>query len=89
MGWVGDPVEQRRQELEIQEKVADCMQAEGWEYTPVDWSAQMPESDVDMSDPEAYGEKYGYGVMYNYETYELGPGKAAAGSPSRTPTWST
>ena len=23
-------------------------------------------------DPKAYGEKYGYGVMYNYETYELG-----------------
>ena len=32
----------------------------------------MPETDVDMSDPQAYGEKYGYGVMYNYETNELG-----------------
>lgn len=74
LGWVNDPVEQRRQELEIQDHIADCMQAEGWEYTPVDWSAQMPETDVDMSDPKAYGEKYGYGVMYNYQTYEMGDG---------------
>lgn len=79
MGWVSDPVEQRRQELEIQEKVADCMKAEGFEYTAVDWSAQMPETDVDMSDPKAYGEKYGYGVMYNYETYELGNGEGDPG----------
>jgi hypothetical protein len=79
MGWVSDPVEQRRQELEIQEQVADCMKAEGFEYTPVDWSAQMPETDVDMSDPKAYGEKYGYGVMYNYETYELGNNSGEGG----------
>jgi hypothetical protein len=79
MGWVSDPVEQRRQELEIQERIVECMQAEGWEYTPFDWSAQMPETDVDMSDPEAYGEKYGYGVMYNYETYEVGSGDGGGG----------
>ena len=85
MGWVSDPVEQRRQELEIQEKVAECMKAEGFEYTPVDWSAQMPETDVDMSDPKAYGEKYGYGVMYNYETYEIGDGEGEAGVDLRGP----
>ena len=79
MGWVSDPVEQRRQELEIQEKIVECMQAEGWEYTPFDWTAQMPETDVDFSDPEAYGEKYGYGVMYNYETYESGSGDGGGG----------
>jgi peptidoglycan hydrolase-like protein with peptidoglycan-binding domain len=78
-GWVSDPVEQRRQELEIQEKVAECMKAEGFEYTAVDWSAQMPETDVDMSDPKAYGEKYGYGVMFNYETYEVGSGDGGPG----------
>jgi hypothetical protein len=85
MGWVSDPVEQRRQELEIQEKVAECMKAEGWEYTPVDWSAQMPETDVDMSDPEAYGAKYGYGVMYNYQTYESGSGDGGGGVPFEDP----
>jgi len=79
MGWVSDPVEQRRQELAIQEAVAECMREAGWEYTPVDWSAQMPETDVDVSDPKAFGEKYGYGVIYNYETWEVGDGDGGPG----------
>ena len=45
----------------------------------------MPETDVDMSDPQAYGEKYGYGVMYNYETNELGGGEEAVGVPFEDP----
>lgn len=85
LGWVSDPVEQRRQQLEIEEKVAECMKAEGWEYTPVDWEAQMPEVDVDMSDPQAFGEKYGYGVMYNYETNELGGDGGPMGIPFEDP----
>ena len=85
LGWVSDPVEQRRQQLEIEENVAECMKAEGWEYTPVDWAAQMPDTDVDMSDPQAYGEKYGYGVMYNYETNELGGGEGPVGVPFEDP----
>ena len=76
MGWgVTEPAEQRRQELEREQAIAECMRAEGWEYEPVDWSAQMPEtSEEDMAlfddDPEAFGEKYGYGVARNYELYE-------------------
>jgi peptidoglycan hydrolase-like protein with peptidoglycan-binding domain len=85
LGWVSDPVEQRRQQLEIEEQVAECMKAEGWEYTPVDWEAQMPEVDVDMSDPQAFGEKYGYGVMYNYETNELGGDGGPMGIPFEDP----
>lgn len=76
MGWMPqEPAEARRQQLEVEEQVADCMRAEGWEYEPVDWSAQMPDVDEEditlaMTDPTAYGEKYGYGVVYNYETNE-------------------
>ncbi|HWL45790.1 MAG TPA: hypothetical protein VNQ73_22805 [Ilumatobacter sp.] len=78
LGWNTDPVEQRRQELEIQELAGQCMREYGWEYTPVDYGVhQAPVIDgVDMSDPQAYGEKYGYGVMYNYEV-SSGPGAAA------------
>src|SRR5690606_5710199 len=66
-GWVQDPVEQRRRELEIQEYIVDCMTAEGWEYQAVDWSAQMPDQpDEEWGSPE-FGRKYGYGVMYQYE----------------------
>ena len=74
LGWVSDPVEQRRQELAIEEAVAACMRQKGWEYTPVDWSAQSPGGE-EMSDPEAFGAKYGYGVMYWYELYESGDGE--------------
>jgi hypothetical protein len=48
------------------------MQDEGWEYEPVDYQAQMGDMNAEfeeqMSDPEAYGEKYGYGVVRSYET---------------------
>jgi peptidoglycan hydrolase-like protein with peptidoglycan-binding domain len=71
LGWVSDPVEQRRQNLAIEEAVVECMQAEGWEYQPMDWEAQMPDQDEDWGSPE-FGEKYGYGVMRNYELYEAG-----------------
>ena len=76
MGWGAiEPAEQRRQELEREQAIAECMRAEGWEYEPVDWSAQMPEtSEEDMAlfddGPEAFGEKYGYGIARNYELYE-------------------
>lgn len=75
MGWQPEePAEQRRKELEREQKVAECMRAEGWEYEPVDWSAQMPDMPAEeldlINDPQAYGEKYGYGVVRNYELYE-------------------
>lgn len=76
MGWTNEsPTESRRKQLKIEELVADCMREEGWEYTPVDYSAQDPMSaspdyDLQSTDPEAFGKKYGYGVVYYYELYE-------------------
>jgi hypothetical protein len=67
------PAEARKQQLAIEEAVAACMRAEGWEYQPVDYSAQFPEgdADVDFSDPVAFGEKHGYGIVYGYEQFTL------------------
>ena len=74
MGWQNDsPEESRRKQLQVEDLTAECMREEGWEYTPVDWSAQMPDQEVDnalMNDPEAFGKKYGYGVVHNYEQWE-------------------
>lgn len=79
MGWEpSEPAEDRRRQLEQEELTSECMRELGWEYEPVDWSA-MSGADVgaedwelQSSDPEAYGEKYGYGVMRGYELYEAG-----------------
>ena len=74
MGWQGEsPEESRRKQLEVEDLVATCMREEGWEYIPVDYAAQYPEQDESIElqqDPEAFGEKYGYGVVYNYEQWE-------------------
>ena len=77
MGWSDfDPVESRRQELAVEESVVACMSEEGFEYLPQDYSSQIDSSGGEedlalMQDsPEAYGEKYGYGVVRNYELYE-------------------
>lgn len=77
MGWSDfDPVESRRQELAIEEAVVACMREEGFEYQPQDFQSQFDsgESEEDFAlmqeSPEAYGEKYGYGVVRNYELYE-------------------
>ncbi len=75
-GWneQSSPAEQRAQQLAVEEFVAECMRAEGFEYNPVDWDAQFSgfaDEDADLfNDPDAYGEKYGYGVVHNYEQYE-------------------
>jgi hypothetical protein len=71
----GEPVsqaEQRAQQLHQEESVAACMKGEGWEYTPIDWAAQFNDQ-PEYEDPSApgYGEKYGYGVVRNFELYEL------------------
>lgn len=75
LGWDVNqsPAEQRAQQLAVEEAVQTCMRAEGFEYTPVDYTAQFgaDEEDVELyNDPQAYGEKYGYGVVHNYEQYE-------------------
>lgn len=73
LGYSDDPVAQREQELAIQEAVVECMQAEGFEYQPVDYSAQFGAETAEMPGTDEFGEKYGYGVMYFYELYELNP----------------
>ena len=77
MGWSDfDPVESRRQELAVEEAVVACMRDVGFEYQPQDVSSQFDsgggEEDFALrqDSPEAYGEKYGYGVVRNYELYE-------------------
>jgi hypothetical protein len=76
LGWTdNDPVESRRQQLATEEAVAGCMREEGFEYTPVDYDAQFSSNETDedialYSDPEAFGKKYGYGVVRSYELYE-------------------
>jgi hypothetical protein len=71
-----DEAEQRRQELEVQELTAECMREFGWEYEPVDYSAMnfndpMAEHwELQASDPQAFGERYGYGIMLQYELYD-------------------
>lgn len=95
MGWTNEsPTESRRKQLRIEELVADCMREQGWEYTPVDYAAQDPVAadpdwELQMNDPEAFGEKHGYGVAYNYELYEepslLGETDGPKGAPMDTP----
>ncbi|MEI6498223.1 MAG: hypothetical protein WCO88_16305 [Actinomycetota bacterium] len=71
LGYDTSPAEQRAQQLQVEQVKAECMKAEGWEYSPVDYSAQMgtysEEYDMQMSDPIGYGEKYGYGVVRGYD----------------------
>lgn len=67
MGWTNDPVEQRRQMLEIEEVVASCMRSEGFEYVPFDLVGQVPENTDGEPGTRSYGEKFGYGVMRGYE----------------------
>ncbi|MEZ5249028.1 MAG: hypothetical protein R2713_07390 [Ilumatobacteraceae bacterium] len=47
------------------------MRDEGWEYQAVDYGAQgadfSAEFEEQINDPEAYGAKYGYGVVRSYE----------------------
>ena len=73
MGWESNPIEDRRKQLEVEELTSDCMRDLGFEYEPVDYSSQFnPEDDLQFSDPQGFGEKYGYGIMRNYELYETG-----------------
>src|SRR5690606_37072958 len=75
LGWEANPIEDRRRQLEVEELTSACMRDQGFEYEPVDWSAQAnPEDGLQFTDPVAFGEKYGYGVMRSYELYEIGDG---------------
>ncbi len=90
MGWdiQESPAEQRALQLQSEEAVQACMRAEGFEYTPIDYEAQFGGNDEDaelFADPKAFGEKYGYGVVRNYEQYEepymTGEGDGGFGGP--------
>ncbi len=76
------PAESRAKQLKVEELTAQCMGELGWEYTPVDYSSMMPSGDAADEDaaltPKQYGERYGYGIMHNYELYEL-PGMLGDG----------
>jgi peptidoglycan hydrolase-like protein with peptidoglycan-binding domain len=73
LGYDFDPVEQRRLQLQIEEQTAECMRDLGFEYQPVDYQAMSnPEDELMFTDPKGFGEKYGYGIMRNYELYESG-----------------
>jgi hypothetical protein len=73
LGWEAEtPEESRRKQLEVEELIAECMRADGWEYVPVDHAAQMPDDEMSElgADPEAFGERYGYGVVQSYEQWD-------------------
>ncbi len=76
-GWGDyDPVQDKANELKIQELTVACMADEGFEYQPETYDqgadANAVEDDVDLrSDPIAFGEKYGYGTVHDYETWEI------------------
>ncbi len=76
-GWSDfDPVESRREQLAIEEAIVGCMREEGFEYQPQDIESQFDsgagEEDAALAQesPEAYGKKYGYGIVRGYELYE-------------------
>lgn len=73
-GGTESTAEMRAKDLEREQFVADCMKELGWDYVPVDYSAQFgneeANADAELS-PAEYGEKYAYGIVRNYELYEL------------------
>ena len=72
MGGNVSPAEARAKDLALQESMAQCMKDAGWEYKPIDYSAQFstPRADEQLS-PKEFGAKYFYGTVHNYELYEL------------------
>jgi hypothetical protein len=79
------PAEARKRDLAMQTSMAQCMKEAGWEYKPIDYSAQFPQQaagDQDLS-PAEFGKKYFYGTVHNYELYELpGIGTGENGVPA-------
>ncbi len=77
LGWTDyDPVLDQANELKIQDLTVACMADEGFEYEPeiYDDGYDAEEADAEATlraDPVAYGAKYGYGVVRDYETWEI------------------
>lgn len=66
-----DEAEANAQQMQMEEKVAECMAAEGFDYTPVDYSQggfgisySSDDLDVEWGSRE-FAEKYGYGATTN------------------------
>ncbi|GAB2452896.1 hypothetical protein [Xylanimonas ulmi] len=61
-GW--DEAEQNAKQLKVEEAVARCMTAEGFEYTPVDYSTtgSIEAAEIDFTSRE-YTEQHGYGIL--------------------------
>ena len=70
LGYDISPADQKAKELQLQQSIVECMKADGWEYSAVDYSAGNfydDEYQEQLADPVAYGEKYGYGVVRGYD----------------------
>lgn len=67
------PAESRRKQLAVEESMAQCMKDAGWEYKPVDYSAQFgtPGGEEENLSQKEFGKKYYYGTVHYYEIYEL------------------
>ncbi|WP_148220797.1 hypothetical protein [Xylanimonas cellulosilytica] len=67
---VGDwnSAEQQAKQMEMEEAVARCMADEGFEYTPVDYSALMAEVDAVDTTTREYAQEYGYGHSIQPDT---------------------
>lgn len=92
LGFSTDPADQEAQqqrfidqEREVQQQVAECMRAEGFEYTPQDPAAFMGASPFDDDlpyDSREWAEKYGFGMS---TTAELEGGAFAPTTPPTDP----
>jgi hypothetical protein len=80
------PAEQRKEALAVEEAAAQCMKEAGWQYKPVDYAQYNPQpsGDENLTQKEM-GAKYAYGVVHNYELYEL-PNLEAGGDGATTAT---
>lgn len=92
LGFSTDPADQETQqqrfidqEREVQQQVAECMRAEGFEYTPQDPAAFMgtgPFNDDLPYDSREFAEKYGFGMS---TTVEQDGGAFASATPPTDP----
>jgi hypothetical protein len=58
------PEQQREQEAQIQDLVAQCMTEQGWEYIPIEYPDAMYDYSVDSEDELERRQREGYGIAY-------------------------
>lgn len=67
-------------QLKVEEVIAKCMQDQGFEYTPVDWSKNGGSTvsyDAEDQESREWKEKWGYGILTGPWTEELAPTEPA------------